>query len=197
MRALFLVTFQILALVVVSQEPKKGLGLDIGTSPSFVSSEPVEADNWIGNKPEFGLACDAVVNWRFPKDRAAIGLGGGLLLWGDRVLYPVFIQLTVEPSIWCTDCAFSRGIWLRTSLDARLGAMLGHVETTAGPLRPDLFYEVGFKYRLGVHARLRFHAGIRLNMFSFRGPYQNLVEGSWRDSKPVFLTAGPALWMAL
>lgn len=181
---------------VVAQEPKKGLGLDIGLAPLYVFSAPVEADNWIGSKPAMGFALDAAVNWSFPKDRSTVGLGGGLFLWGDRVLYPVFMQLTLDPSTWCDDCAFSRGIWLRTTFDGRLGTMLGTVETTAGPLRPDLFSEVGLRYCLGESPRSRFHAGIRLSKFSFKGPYQIQVEGGWQDSKPGFLTVGPALWMS-
>lgn len=195
MRALVLVASLVTTMSVVAQEPKKGLGLDIGLSPSYVHTEPVEADNWIGNKSDIGLEWDAAVNWSFPKGRGALGLGGGLFLWGDRILYPVFIQVTADPNAWCDDCSLSRGIWLRTSIDARMGAMLGNVETTPGPLRPDLFSEVGLRYRLGVNARSRFHVGIRLSMFSFRGPYQIQLEGGWQDSKPSFLTAGPALWM--
>ncbi len=195
MRALFLLAVLVKALGASAQEPKKGLGLDLGLSPSFVFSEPVEADNWNGSKPLFGASFDAVVNWSFPKDRASLGLGGGIFLWGDRVLYPVFIQLAVDPSVWCDECFFSRGIWLRATFDGRLGAMLGNVETTAGLLRPNFFSEMGVRYRLGTNDRSRFHVGIRMSMFTLRGPYQEQVEGVWQDSKPNFFMVGPAVWM--
>lgn len=195
MRALFLLAVLVKALGASAQEPKKGLGLDLGTSAAFVFWAPVEADNWIGSKPHFGASLDAAINWSFPKDYVAIGLGGGLFLWGDRVQYPVFIQLTVAPSSWCDDCAFSRGIWLRTTFDGRLGTMLGSVETTAGPLRPDFFTEMGVRYRLGTNPRYRFHAGIRLSGFTLRGPYQEQVDGVWQEANPNFLMAGPAFWM--
>jgi hypothetical protein len=192
---MFLIAVLVTALGASAQEPKKGFGLDLGLSPSFVFWAPVEADNWIGSKPHFGASLDAAINWSFPKDRAALGLGGGLFLWGDRVMYPVFIQLAADPSVWCDDCFFSRGIWLRTTFDGRIGTMVGKVETTAGPLRPDFFSEMGVRYRLGANTRSRFHAGIRMSMFTLRGPYQEQVEGVWQNSTPNFLMAGPAFWM--
>lgn len=195
MRSLFFVAFQTIALGVAAQEPWKGLGLDLGFAPSFVYTEPVEADNWVGSKSQFGASFDAAINYGFPKARAAFGLGDGIFLWGDRVLYPVFIQVAADPSAWCEDCFFSRGIWLRTTIDARGGAMPGNVETAAGPLRVDFFSEVGFRYRVGIATRWQFHAGIRLGTFDLRGPYRVQVDGVWQDSKPSFLTAGPALWM--
>lgn len=195
MRALFLLAVLVTALGASAQEPQKGLGLDLGTSAAFVFWEPVEADNWIGSKPLFGASLDAAINWSFPKDHVAIGLGGGLFLWGDRVLYPVFLQLSVDPSVVCDDCFFSRGIWLRTTVDLRLGTMLGRVETTAGPLRPDFFNEMGIRYRLGTNSRSQFHAGVRLSMFTLRGPYQEKVAGGWYDSKPIFHMFGPAVWV--
>ncbi|MBX2980602.1 MAG: hypothetical protein KF905_15045 [Flavobacteriales bacterium] len=73
MRALFLVAALVTANGLVAQETKKGLGLDLGTSPSFVFWAPVEADNWIGSKPLFGASLNAAINWSFPKDRAALG----------------------------------------------------------------------------------------------------------------------------
>jgi hypothetical protein len=194
-RYALLATLFIVPLCAKAQESKRGLGLDLGLSPSFVFSDRVEADNWIGSKPLFGASLNAAINWSFPKDRAALGLGGGLFLWGDRVLYPVFLQLAVDPSVWCDDCFFNRGIWLRTTVDLRLGTMIGRVETTAGPLRPDFFSEMGIRYRLGTNTRSRFHAGMRLSTFTLRGPYQMQVEGVWEDSKPSFLTVGPALWV--
>lgn len=195
MRALFLVAVLVTAFGTVAQEPKKGLGLDIGTSTSFVFSEPVETDNWIGSRSLFGASLDATVNWTFPKDRAAVGLGGGLFFWGDRMLYPVFLHVSFPTSLLCDDCVFSRGIWPRITYEGKLGTVLGNVETTAGPLHPDFLSELGLRYRLGTSTRTRFHAGIRLSMFTLRGPYQMQVEGVWQDSKPNFLTAGPALWM--
>lgn len=195
MRAYFLVAVLVIAHEVLAQEPKRGLGLDIGTSPSFVFSQPVEADNWIGSKGSFGLGLDAAINWTFPKDRGAVGLGGGVFFWADRMLYPVFLQVTLPASILCDDCVFSRGIWPRTTLDCKLGTMLGNVETTSGPLRPDFFNELGIRYRLGTSTRTRFHAGIHLSMFTLSGPYQTQVEGAWQDSKPSFFLAGPAIWV--
>lgn len=75
--------------------------------------------------------------------------------------------------------------------------MLGHVETTAGPLRPYLFSEFGLRYRLGNDAQSRFHAGIRISTFIFQGPYQRMVDNAWKEATPNFFTAGPAFWVTL
>ncbi len=195
MRLNFLIALLWLLTCAQAQDPKRGLGLDLGVAPLFIYSGPEVEDNWIGTKPLFGTSMQALLNWHFPKDRTAIGLGGGILFWGDRILHPVFFHLVVHPASWCDDCSLNNLFWQRISVDAHIGTIIGRIETTVGPLHPNFLSEAGIRYRLGSGERSRAHIGVNFGMFTLRGPYRTLVNGEWREARIAFSTIGPAFWL--
>lgn len=182
MRTAHLSALLCLPFALQAQEFSKGLGFSISACPAIILTEAVTTDNWIGDKPGFGTTTNASVYWTFPKDGSTIGVGGGAFFWGDRTLYPLYLELTFPMAGLCTDCGMRRGIWARTGCEARLGAMFGSVETTSGPLHANFLSEVGLRYQMGASDDSRFQIGLRLGIFSMSGPYQVQVDGRGRMS---------------
>lgn len=179
---------------VCAQEGGQRVRFELGASPSYIGPAEHAEDNWIGTKPAFGTRLDASINWKVRKGGGSVGLGGGLFLWGDRILFPIYGHIVIEPSSLCDDCLLANDFWKRTTVEVDLGMMIGGAETTDGPLRGTFLNNVGLRYRLGDNERSRFSIGVRSSLFGFRGPYRSLSADGWKDGRPAFLTIGPAVW---
>lgn len=170
------------------------LGFNLGLSPSYVHFAPEGTeDNWSGDKASYATMALGSINWTFPKDESTFGLGGGPFVWGDRILYPVFLQIGLDLTIFHRDTTTMSGFARRLSIETRIGTMLGNIETTAGKLTPQVWYDAAIMYRTGRNTRSAFHIGVELGVFNWRGPYQVQSGDDWEEERPSISTVGPLL----
>src|SRR5690606_4604431 len=74
-----------------AQEKSRRIGFDLGLAPLYVHSDQV-VDNWLGGKPAFATTLTGAINWNFKDSPNSIGVGGGVSLWGNRMLHPVYFK---------------------------------------------------------------------------------------------------------
>jgi len=176
---------------VSAQTIKERLGFDLGLSPTYVLFEPTGTDNWSGDKPAYATTVLGSINWTADWAETRVGLGGGAFIWGDRILHPVYLQLGLNFSSLYRDSSRVRPFVRRLSCVARVGTLLGTIETAGGRLKPRAWYDVSILYRFSRSRRWR--VGIELGVFEWRGPYQVRTGTSWEDSHPQILTVGPVI----
>ncbi|MBK8497534.1 MAG: hypothetical protein IPL52_01645 [Flavobacteriales bacterium] len=179
--------------LVSAQMTEPGLGFDFSLTPSYVYFQPAGPDNWLGDKPPYATMALGCVNWNFPKEETSFGLGGGAIVWGERFLYPAYVQIRMSFSGFYRDSTKVGSFARRLSVESRLGTILGNIETSDGKLKPKVWYDALFVYQLSRSARSSFHIGIEMGIFSWRGPYQVRTGDSWDDSEPSIHTVGPVV----
>jgi hypothetical protein len=195
-RALLLLPF-LWQFAETSGQSARRLDFEFGLSPAYVAFEPLGKDNLVGSKVDLGVTLDASVNWNFLKDSSAIGLGGGVFQWGDRTLFPVYFQLRFDLSSLYKDQSKVSSFLHRSSFEGRVGTMIGPLETTNGPLRPEVLYGISLLYRSSKGARPSLYVGIQMDMMTWRGPYQYQENNEWQDRKPLVFTIGPVVKLRL
>lgn len=178
---------------VSAQMTKPGLGFGISLTPTYVYFQPPATDNWAGDKPPYATMALGSLNWTFTKEEASLGLGGGAFVWGERTLYPVYAQIRLSFSEFYRDTTKVSSFARRLSVEARIGTMLGNIETTDGKLKPAVWYDALIMYGLSRTKRSAFHIGIELGLFSWRGPYQVRTGDTWEDRHPNISTVGPVV----
>lgn len=169
------------------------LGFDLGLSPAYVLFDPIRTDNWPGDKPLYATMVVGTIDWTTNSDNGMVGLGGGAFIWGDRILYPVYLQLGLHASILYRDTTKVSPCVRRFSGLLRVGTMLGTIETAAGNLNPEVWYNAAILYRLSRSTRSSWHIGIELGMYTWGGPYQVRTGDTWEEGQPRISTVGPVV----
>lgn len=131
--------------------------------------------------------------WRVSKDTAEwghpISLGGGigLLRWGAETIYPVHVQMRIQP--------FKR--FDRLVVDCRMGGAFGPWKQSGqGHVAVGLISEMGIRYPLLLGDRMTWEPRFHLGIIGLQGPLWILEQGTWKDvrrhSLP-YMGAGMAL----